>query len=192
MGYPAYVGPLLDAIVQLRDGQMDLMQRLENGNGNGSSSSPTLHTAANDENVPPPPPIRLPRGSPEAGPETPTMGRRSGTITTTAHTPAPSIRPPASPVASRAPFATADGRWELGSDMQAAMVKSAASMVTRLPDTATYAKFKAWLSAVEDWVASHLGTPPDALGPHAVRTTARLSMTAELYALLETTGVLGA
>ena len=72
------------------------------------------------------------------------------------------------------------------------MVKSAASMVTRLPDTATYAKFKAWLSAVEDWVASHLGTSPDALGPHAVRTTARLSMTAELYSLLETTGVLGA
>ena len=72
------------------------------------------------------------------------------------------------------------------------MVKSAASMVIRLPDTATYAKFKAWLSAVEDWVASHLGTSPDALGPHAVRTTARLSMTVELYSLLETTGVLGA
>ena len=46
--------------------------------------------------------------------------------------------------------------------------------------------------AVEDWVASHLNTTPNFLGPHAVRTVARLSMSAELYAVLETTGVLGA
>ena len=64
-------------------------------------------------------------------------------------------------------------------------------MVMKLPDTATYAKFKVWLSAVEDWVASHLGTALEALGPHAVRTVARLTMTPELYAVLETTGMLG-
>ena len=64
-------------------------------------------------------------------------------------------------------------------------------MVTKLPDTATNAKFKAWLSAVEDWVASHLGGALEALGPHAVRTVARLTMTPELYAVMEMTGVLG-
>ena len=71
------------------------------------------------------------------------------------------------------------------------MVKSVSTMVTKLPDTATYAKFKAWLSAVEDWVASHLGAVLEALGPNAVQTVARLTMTPELYAILETTGVLG-
>ena len=70
------------------------------------------------------------------------------------------------------------------------MVKSLSTMVTKLPDTATYAKSKVWLSAVEDWVASHLGAALEALGPHAVRTVARLTMTPELYAVLETTGVL--
>ena len=71
------------------------------------------------------------------------------------------------------------------------MVKSVSMMVTNLPVTATYAKFKAWLSAVEDWVASHLGAALEALGPHAVRTVARLTMTPELYAILETTSMLG-
>ena len=71
------------------------------------------------------------------------------------------------------------------------MVKSMSTMVTKLPDTATYAKFKAWLSTVEDWVASHLGAALEVLGPHAVRMVAQLTMTPELYAVLETTGVLG-
>ena len=71
------------------------------------------------------------------------------------------------------------------------MVKSVSTMVMKLPDTLTYAKFKAWLLAVEDWVASHLGAALEALGPHAVRTVARLTMTPELYAVLETTGMLG-
>ena len=71
------------------------------------------------------------------------------------------------------------------------MVKSVSTMVTKLPDTTTYTKFKAWLSAVEDWVAGHLGAALEALGPHAVRTVARLTMTPELYTVLETTGVLG-
>ena len=70
------------------------------------------------------------------------------------------------------------------------MVKSVSTMVTKLLDTAAYAKFKAWLSVVEDWVASHLGAALEALGPHAVRTVARLTMTPELYTVLKTTGVL--
>ena len=65
-----------------------------------------------------------------------------------------------------------DERWELGTDIQAAMVKSVSTMVMKLLDTATCAKFKAWLSVVEDWVASHLGAALEALGPHAVRTVA--------------------
>ena len=71
------------------------------------------------------------------------------------------------------------------------MVKSVSAMVTKLPATATYAKFKAWLSAVEDWVVSHLGAALEAVGPHAVRMVARLTMTPELYAVLEMTDVLG-
>ena len=94
-------------------------------------------------------------------------------------------------VASRSPFATPNGRWELGSDIQAAMVKLVGAMVTKLPDTATYAKFKAWLSAAKDWVANHLGTALEALGPHAVRMVAWLIMSPELYAVLEMTVVLG-
>ena len=71
------------------------------------------------------------------------------------------------------------------------MVKSVSLMVTKLPDTVTYAKFKAWLLAVEDWVASHLGAALEALSPHAVPTVARLTMMPELYAVLEMTGILG-
>ena len=84
-----------------------------------------------------------------------------------------------------------DGRWELGPDIQAVMVKSVGTMVTELPDTVTYAKFKAWLSVVEDWVASHLGTTLEALKPHAVQMVMQLTMMPELYAVLEMTGMLG-
>ena len=52
------------------------------------------------------------------------------------------------PVVSHSPLATPNGYWELGSDIQVVMVKLVGTMVTKLPDTATYAKFKAWLSAV--------------------------------------------
>ena len=49
------------------------------------------------------------------------------------------------------------------------MVKSVGTMVTKLLDTAMYAKFKAWLLAVEDWVASHLGTVLEVLSPRRWR-----------------------
>ena len=95
------------------------------------------------------------------------------------------------PVASHSSFATPDGRWELGSEIQVAMVKLVGTIVTNLLDTMTYAKFKAWFSAVEDWVASHLGTALEALSPHVVWTVAQLTMTLELYAMLEMMGLLG-
>ena len=64
-------------------------------------------------------------------------------------------------------------------------------MVTKVPDTAIYAKLKAWLSTVEDWVASHLGTTLKVLGPYVDCTVVQLTMTMELYAILERMGVLG-
>ena len=40
-------------------------------------------------------------------------------------------------------------------------------------------------------MGSHLGTALQVLGRHAVQMVAWLTMTPELYAILETTGVLG-
>ena len=59
-----------------------------------------------------------------------------------------------SPVASSQPLRLLDGRWELGTSIKMVMVKSLAQMVTHLQEQATYASFKAWFLAVEDWVSS--------------------------------------
>ena len=57
---------------------------------------------------------------------------------------------------SRAAHQLPDGRWELGSDFQSAMVKSANTMVvSKLGKDANYNTLKEWSSAVEDWVYSH-------------------------------------
>ena len=156
---------------------------------NGSASS-RMHTAVEDAPLPPPP--ALPHMA------TPSTGHSMPSEAPEVLHPRPSLPSPPTyisratlPVASRSPFATPDGHWELGSDIQAVIVKSVGMMVTKLPDTATYAKFKVWLSAVEDWVASHLGTALEALGPHAVQKVARLTTLLELYDILGTTGVLG-
>jgi hypothetical protein len=71
------------------------------------------------------------------------------------------------------------------------MVKSAPTMVTKLVKTANYETLKAWASAVEDWVFSHTQIFPDDLGPRAVRSVARMTLTAELYSALENSGALG-
>lgn len=189
-GYPLALEPLLEAIVEMRDELKELQRKVDNG----SASSRHMHTAVDEHSAAPPVDTRAPPSSGFSAPledvpppPPPAFGSRAIPLTPPSH-----ISRATSPVASRSPFATPDGRWELGSDLQAAMVKSVGTMVAKLPDTATYAKFKAWLSAVEDWVASHLGASQDALGPNAVRTVARLTMAPELYAVLETTGVLGA
>ena len=71
------------------------------------------------------------------------------------------------------------------------MIKSAPQMIDKLKVGATYGKLKAWASAVEDWLYSHTQVYPDRLGPSAVRSVARMTLSAELYSLLEGDGVLG-
>ena len=56
---------------------------------------------------------------------------------------------------------------------------------------ATYALFKAWLLAVEDWVLSHTHTMPDNLGLVTVWVVAHLTMSLDVYSWLETCGALG-
>ena len=156
---------------------------------NGSTSS-RMHTAVEDA-PPPTPPALPPVATPSTWPSLPSEALEVPRLHLILPSPPSHISHMMLLVASRSPFAMPNGRWELGSNIQAAMVKLVGTMVTKLLDTTTCAKFKAWLLAVEDWVASHLGTALEVLGPHAVRTVARLTMTPELYAVLEKMGVLG-
>ena len=71
------------------------------------------------------------------------------------------------------------------------MVKSVPSMVTKLREGVQYGVFKAWASAVHDWVVSHTGIMPENLGPSSVRFVARLTMASEFHAMVETSGALG-
>ena len=64
-------------------------------------------------------------------------------------------------------------------------------MVTHLQERATYASFKAYLLAVEDWVSSHTHTTPDNLGPATIHAMAHLTMSLDIYSWLETSGMLG-
>ena len=96
-----------------------------------------------------------------------------------------------SPVASSYPLRLPDGRWELGTSIQMAMVKSLAQMVNCLQEWATYASFKVWLLLVEDWVLSHTHTTPNNLGLVTVHTVARLTMSPDIYLWLDTCGTLG-
>ena len=64
-------------------------------------------------------------------------------------------------------------------------------MVIKLKQTANYDLFKAWVSAVDDWVFSHTGLALDKLAPSAIRSVARMTLDAQLYALLEGDGALG-
>ena len=96
-----------------------------------------------------------------------------------------------SPVASSQPLRLPDGRWELGTSIQMAMVKSLAQMVTHMQEQATYASFKAWLLVVEDWVSSHTHTMPNNLGPATVPAVACLTMSPDIYSWLETSSAPG-
>lgn len=71
------------------------------------------------------------------------------------------------------------------------MVKSAPTMVRKLVPNARYELLKAWSSAVDDWVHSHMQVYPDALAPTAVRSVARMTLEPELYTALEEEGALG-
>ena len=96
------------------------------------------------------------------------------------------------PVASRAPYQLADGRWELGSHGQQTMIKSSDRMVKRLEPTAAYDDFRHWVGSVTVWVEGHASVPPKQLGPAAIRTVAHLSLAAKLHQDLEDIGALGA
>ena len=95
------------------------------------------------------------------------------------------------PTASRSAHQLPNGKWELGSDFQSAMIKSAPMMVTKLTKGVNYGAFKAWASAVEDWVYSHTHIMPDELSPMAVWSVARMTLELELYSALEAKGALG-
>ena len=69
-----------------------------------------------------------------------------------------------SPAASSQPLRLPDSRWELGTSIQMAMVKSSAQIVTCLQEQATHASFEAWILIKEDWVSSYTHTTPDNLG----------------------------
>ena len=184
-GYALDLSPLLEAILQMRGSQLEFQwMMLENG-----SAFSRIHTVVEDAPLPTPP--ALPHvAMPSTGPSVLSEALEAPHLCPILPLPPFHISHMRLPVTSHSPLAAPDGRWELGSDIQVAMVKSVGTIVTTLLDTATYAKFKAWL-VVEDWVASHLGTALEALGPHAVHTVARLTMMPELYAVLEMMGVLG-
>ena len=71
------------------------------------------------------------------------------------------------------------------------MVKSALTMVEKLQRNADYQRLKAWISSVEDWVQAYTQVMPRNLGPTAVRSVARMTLSAELYTQLEQAGGIG-
>ncbi len=96
-----------------------------------------------------------------------------------------------SPTRSKEARQLQSGKWEVGSDFQSAMIKSAPTMVTKLDKEATYEIFKAWQSSVEDWVFSHTSLLPADLGPISVRSVARMTLKQELYTALDNAGAMG-
>lgn len=60
-----------------------------------------------------------------------------------------------------------------------------------LAGTAKYESYKAWESAVGDWVFSHTSLVPGELRPYSVRSVARMTMTPELYTSLDNAGAMG-
>ena len=66
-----------------------------------------------------------------------------------------------SPSSGRFPHQLENGKWEMGSDLHTAMVKSSVNLIRKLDGTADYTKLKAWLSSVEDWVNSHMHVMPE-------------------------------
>ena len=145
------LSPLLTAIMQMHNIQLEfLWMILEN-----RSASSRMHTAV--EEAPPSALPTLPHmAMPSTGPSMPSEKLEEPCLHMIFPLSPSHISQAMLPVASRSPFALAKGGWELGLDIQVAMVNSVGTIVTKLPNTATYTKFKAWLSAVEDWMAVNL------------------------------------
>ena len=113
---------------------------------NGSTSS-RMQTVVEDA-LPPTPPALPPVATTTTGPSIPSETPEVPLLHLNLPPPPSRISQETLPVASRSPFSTPDGRWELGADIQVVMVKCVSTVVTKLTDTATYTKFKVWLSAV--------------------------------------------
>ena len=73
----------------------------------------------------------------------------------------------------------------MGSDIQSQLIKSVGQMVTKLKKGVSYTTFKAWVSALHDWLASHAQLTPEQLGPASLRAIIRLTIDNELYTVLE-------
>ena len=71
------------------------------------------------------------------------------------------------------------------------MVKSLVQIVTQLWEWATYASFKAWLLAGEDWMSSHNHIMPDNLGAATACTVACMTINPDIYLALETCSAMG-
>ena len=71
------------------------------------------------------------------------------------------------------------------------MIKTVVRLVTPLDSSANYEVYKAWESAVGDWVFSHTSLIPGELGPTSVRSVARMTMKPELYTSLDNAGAMG-
>lgn len=71
------------------------------------------------------------------------------------------------------------------------MIKTVGRLVTPLDGSAKYESYKAWESAVGDWVFSHTSLLPSELGPTSVRSIARMTMKPELYTSLDNAGAMG-
>jgi hypothetical protein len=85
-----------------------------------------------------------------------------------------------------------DGKWELGSDFQQAMIKLVRIMVTPLESNAKYGAYNMWEAAVGDWVFNHTALVPTELGPYSVRSVARMTLKPDLYTSLDNSGAMGA
>ena len=64
-------------------------------------------------------------------------------------------------------------------------------MVTKINAKSEFPAYKAWKSAVKDWVFGCTSIYPKDLGPQAVRSVAQMTMDQKLYADLEDAGALG-
>ena len=104
--------------------------------GNGSTSL-RMHMVV--EYVAPPTPPALPHmATPSTGASMPSEDPDGPHFCPILHLPPLHISQAMLLVASCSPFTMADGRWELGSDIQAVIVKLVGTMMTKLPDTTTY------------------------------------------------------
>ena len=112
MGYPLDLSPLLEAILQMCDSQLEFQRMmLENG-----SASSRMHMVVED--VPLPTPPALPHvATPSTGPSVPSEAPEVPRLRPILPSPHSHISCTISLVASRSPIAMPDGQWELGLDI---------------------------------------------------------------------------